>query len=103
MQKSAERWVVRYRGRIDECDYHTENTYFVADPPTTTGKPFYDIEEQWPLIEKWCAPPVGYNPSLLHHQRTVLGELGAFGVSIGSPGFQNWFSLFQGGLMDLNT
>jgi uroporphyrinogen decarboxylase len=100
MRKTAETWVVRTRGRIDGESYQQETTYYVGDPPTVTVKPIGDIV--WPLLEKWFAPPVGYNPSLLHCQRQELGELGAFGVSIGYPGFQAWFGLFQGGLMDLS-
>jgi uroporphyrinogen decarboxylase len=102
LRKTAERWVVRTRGRIDEQSYQRETTYYVADSPTATGKPMHDIREQWPLIEKMFAPPTGYNPDLLHRQRAMLGELGAFGVGIGYPGFQVWLDLFVGGLTDLS-
>jgi uroporphyrinogen decarboxylase len=100
MRKTAERWVVRTRGRIDGESYHEEMTYYVGDPPTLTLKPISDLT--WSLLEKWFALPVGYNPSLLHQQRQELGELGAFGVSLGYPGFQAWFGLFRGGVMDLS-
>lgn len=101
MRKTRERWVLRYRGRIDSRRYTYERTYYVGDPPTMTEKPVKDIDADWELLEKWFAPPVGYNPSLLHEQRKALGELGMFGVSIGYPGFQSWFGLFEGELMDL--
>jgi uroporphyrinogen decarboxylase len=103
IRKTAERWVVCRRGRIDDQHFHEETTYYVGDPPTPTKPPISDIETMWPLLEKWFAPPVGYNPSVLHRQRDELGELGAFGVSISYPGFHSWFNLFQGGLMDLST
>ena len=103
LRKTAERWVVRQRGSIDQHRYHEETTYYVADPPTLTRPPISDIDTMWPLLEKWFAPPVGYDPSLLDRQREELGELGAFGVSIGYPGFHAWLRLFQGGLMDLST
>jgi uroporphyrinogen decarboxylase len=61
-----------------------------------------DIEQDWTLIEKWFAPPTGYNPSLLHRQRKELGELGVFGVSLGYPGFHTWFELFVGGIESLS-
>jgi len=102
MRKSEERWVVGYRGRMDGFAYEQETTYYVADPPTVTRRPVLDIEESWPLLERWFAPPVGCNPSLLRQQRAELGDLGAFGVGIGYPGFQNWFGLFRGGLEDLS-
>ena len=98
MRKTDERWVVRYRGRMDDCRYTYENTYYIADPPTTTDKMLNDIEKDWPLIEKLFSAPVGYNPWLLRKQRAELGELGAFGIGIGYPGFQHWFSYFNGGL-----
>ena len=103
MRKTADRWVVRYRHRINGLTCAAEQTYYVADPPTRTQKPFKSIERDWPLIEKWFQPPVGYNPSLLHEQRRELGELGAFGVGLSYPGFQSWFGLFNGGLMDLSV
>ena len=103
MAKTADRWVVRRRSRIDQCRYVTEMTYYVADPPTRTMKAVEDIETDWGLLEKLFAPPVGYNPSLLHEQRATLGELGAFGVGVGYPGFQSWFGLFAGELMDLSV
>jgi uroporphyrinogen decarboxylase len=98
MQKQADRWVVRYRGRIDDCRYIEETTFPIADPPTTTGKMIKDIEAQWSLVEKLLAPPVGYNPSRLKQQRKEVGDYAAFGISIGLPGFQTWFGMFKGGL-----
>jgi uroporphyrinogen decarboxylase len=62
-----------------------------------------DIERDWDLIERMYAPPVGYNPSLLRAQREALGDLGAFGVGVGYPGFQGWFGMFSGELMDLSV
>ncbi len=102
MQKQADRWVVRYRGRIDDCRYTNEVTYPVGDPPTNTEKIIKNLEAEWDLIEKLYAPPVGYNPSRLKQQRAAVGELAAFGVSIGYPGFQNWFDLFDGGVEALS-
>jgi len=102
MHRTQDRWTIRYRGRLDGQRYNRETTYYVADPPTRTGKPLLDLESQWALIEKWFAPPVGYNPSLLREQRRALGDLGIFGVSVGYPGFQSWFSLFDGEVMDLS-
>jgi uroporphyrinogen decarboxylase len=98
MRKTDERWVVRYRGRIDQNPYTYVNTYYIADPPTTTEKMLKDIERDWPLVEKIFAPPVSFNPWLLRTQRKEFGELGAFGVGIGYPGFQHWFGSFVGGV-----
>lgn len=103
IRKTADRWVVRRRGRNDGIRYNEEVTYYCADSPTPTRPPIDDIETMWPLLEKWFAPPVGYNPSVLRTQREMVGELGAFGVSISYPGFHTWINLFRGGLMDLST
>lgn len=101
MRKTSDRWIVRYRGRIDHYVYTHETTFYIADPPTATEKPIKVIERDWDLIERWFAPPVGYNPSLLRQQRAALGDLGAFGIGLSYPGFQSWFGLFNGGIMDL--
>jgi len=91
MHKTADRWVIRYRDRIDDVTYYWENAYFIADPPTWIKKPVQDIEKDWKIIEKILAVPVGYNPSLFRQQRAALGDLGAMGVHVGYPGFHNWF------------
>ena len=101
MRKLADRWRVRYRGRIDQYHYTTETTYMIADAPTTTEKIIKEMESEWGLVEKLFVPPVGYNPSKFHLQRSMLGEDGAFGVSISYPGFQDWFGLVEGGLETL--
>ncbi len=98
INKTRERWVVRRRGRIDDQRYRRETTYYSADPPTETLKMLDDIETDWKLIERIFALPVGYNPSLAREQRKALGEMGAFGIAIGYPGFQGWFGLFNGGI-----
>jgi uroporphyrinogen decarboxylase len=96
MRKLQDRWIVRYRGRIDNLPYTTETTYFVADSPTTTEAVIKDLVSEWDLVEKLYAAPVGYNPAKLKLQRAAIGELGAFGVAIGYPGFQNWFGMLRG-------
>jgi uroporphyrinogen decarboxylase len=98
MRKLADRWIVRYRGRIDDCPYTSEVTYTIYDPPTETEKMIKDLEAQWELVEKLLAPPVGYNPSRLRQQRAMVGEDAAFGISVNYPGFQSWFGWFEGGL-----
>lgn len=102
IRKTADRWVVRYRGRIDDCRYTYETTFPIADPPTETEKIIKDIEAQWELIEKLFAPPIGYNPSRLKQQRAVVGESAAFGITVGYPGFHSWFGRFAGGLEALS-
>ena len=101
LQKTRERWVVRRRCQLNRYPFSKVTTYFIADSPTDTEKPITDLEQDWDLIQSWFIPPSGYNPAILDQQRTALGELGAFGISLGYPGFQHWFGLFKGGLQDL--
>jgi uroporphyrinogen decarboxylase len=96
IQKLSDRWVVHYRGRIDGIRYSTQTAYFVGDSPTTIEPAVKDLEANWDLVEKLYLPPVGYNPDKLKIQRKAVGELAAFGVAIGYPGFQNWFGMIQG-------
>jgi uroporphyrinogen decarboxylase len=102
MQKLSDRWTVRYRGRINSDRYTSATTYYAADPPTETEKMVKDLEAEWSLVESLFAPPVGYNPARLQQQRTAVGELGAFGVSLGYPGFQSWLGLLNGGIEALS-
>lgn len=95
--ESDERRVTRYQGELAGHSYTYEVTYYVADSPTVTEKPLKDLEADWDLVEQWYAPPVSYDPSLLHRQRRELGELGAFGVQIVYPGLHYWISDFDGG------
>ncbi len=99
--KTPERWVVRRRGSIDGLSYRVEHTYYIADSPTQTGRPMLDIEADWPLLEKWFAPPTGWDRTMLDEQRRELGEDGAFGIATNYPGFHVWLDLFAGGLADL--
>ncbi len=96
MQKLADRWIVRCRGRIDGQHYTTTTAYFVADSPTATEKIIKDLVADWSLVEKLFAPPIGYNPARFQLQRKAVGELAAFGVPLSYPGFHNWFDLVQG-------
>ncbi len=102
IHKNDERWQVRTRHRLDSIEYQVETTYPRSDSPTRTLRPFKDIENDWLALEKLFQPPVGYNAFLFHRQREELGERGAFGVSIGYPGFHAWFDLFTGGLDSLS-
>ncbi len=102
LQKLADRWVVRFRGRIDDQQYTTTTAYFIADSPTTTEKIIKDLVAQWGLVEKLFAPPVGYNPSRIKRQRQAVGELAAFGISISYPGFHYWFDFIQGSVEALS-
>jgi uroporphyrinogen decarboxylase len=98
LRKTDEKWVVRQRGRLNTRLYEREITYYRGDPPTETEKPFKDIQQDWDLIRDWFLPPIGWNPAVINVQREMLGERGAFGISIGYPGFQSWFNVFNGGI-----
>jgi uroporphyrinogen decarboxylase len=98
LRKTEEKWVVRQRGRLNTRLYEREITYYRGDPPTETEKPFKDIQKDWDLIRDWFLPPIGWNPAVINVQREMLGEQGAFGISIGYPGFQSWFNVFNGGI-----
>jgi uroporphyrinogen decarboxylase len=99
--KTAERWTVGHRGYLDGMTYRGERTYYIADSPTPTQRPMRELKADWRLLEKWFAPPVGWDATTLEQQRRELGEDGAFGISVGYPGFNVWFELFAGGLSDL--
>jgi uroporphyrinogen decarboxylase len=98
-RRTRERWIIGKAGVIGGCEYAYEMTYYVADAPTMTVKPIKDIVADWELVKQWYAPPISYDPTVLHEQRRALGEDGAFGIQVCYPGLHYWISAdFQGGL-----
>lgn len=92
-----DRRIITWAERRCGVDYDYETTYYPADPPTITRKAVHDLEKQWPVVEAYLAPPVGYDPALLREQRRLLGERGAFGIHISYPGLQCWPYVFLDG------
>lgn len=84
------------RGELD-----MENTYYDADPPTTTLKPIKNIARDFEAYKAFYPEITGYDRTEFDVMRAELGELGAFGCCIGYPGFQQWFGACQGGIEDL--
>ncbi len=101
---ARERWqddrrIITWEGRCCGVPYDYEMTYYRADPPTLTRKAVRDLERQWPIVEAYLAPPIGYDPTLLREQRRQLGERGAFGVHVGYPGLMVWpYWFLDGGI-----
>ena len=78
-------------------DLWMERTYYIADPPTDTRKWIKDIKQDFPKIKYFFPEITGYDDELFKEQRKLLGEDGAFGVSIEVPGIHNLHGWFDGG------
>jgi uroporphyrinogen decarboxylase len=98
VRRSADRWVVGEQWITPAGEMTIETTYYVADPPTRTVKPIKDLKADWDKVRYLFQEPVGYDPSAIREQRSALGELGAYGLSVMTPGFQTWFPSMNGGI-----
>jgi len=93
---SPERLVVDYCITTPAGDLTQQMTYYIADSPTLTLKPIKDFKADWTKLQYLLQAPVSCDAELAQIQRQQVGESGVFGMSVGMPGFQNWFGLVEG-------
>lgn len=74
-----------------------EITYYKDNPPTTTRKAIKNLKENFSKLIYMFPEIDGYDDLLLKEQRNILGEGGAFGISIGIPGIHDLHEWFDGG------
>lgn len=98
ISQTTERMVTRTVVKTPEGDLWSENTYYIADPPTTTRKYIKDFPQDFPKLKYFFPQIKGYDATLLKQQRKELGELGVFGIGLVVPGFHELFGWFDGGL-----
>ena len=55
-----------------------------------------------PRLRRLLGPIAAADPSLIPVQREALGERGALGAGIATPGFQIWNEYFEGGIVTLS-
>ena len=96
-----DRIIVRGLVRTPAGDMNHETTYYRADPPTTTKHWVDSIKDDLPKIRYLFQAPTSYDPEPMKIMRREFGELGAFGLAVGMPGFQHWFELVEGGIAAL--
>ncbi len=102
VSQTEERMIVAERIVTPAGDLSREYTYYRADPPTVTVKPIKDLKKEWKKVCYLFQEPRAYDATEAVEQRAALGELGVFGIGVGTPGFQSWFPLFQGGVEPLS-
>ena len=96
--RSAERIVNRYWMDTPAGQLTGETTSFIADSSSPTEKIVKNIKDDFEKIKYLYPEILGADNSTFEQMRSELGELGALGISIGYPGFQQWFTQVQGGL-----
>ncbi len=101
VSRSDERMVVAFTHSTPAGDLHGETTYFVADSASPTGKLVKNLEADFPKIKYFYPEITGYDAAAFEAMRAEVGDLGAFGATVEYPGFQNWYTMVQGGLEDL--
>ena len=93
-----DRVVVSHRWRTPAGDLTEEVTYYRADPGTHTRKMIKSLDEDFPKIRCFFEEPTGYDDSLFREIRRATGEKGIACLGVGTPGFQDYFWFFDGGL-----
>ncbi len=100
--RTDDRIVSRQRWNTPAGEMTGETTYFVADSASPTEKIIKSIKDDWEKIGYLYPDILDADNSGFEQMRTELGELGALGMSVGYPGFQQWFTLVQGGIEELS-
>ena len=70
----------------------------IDDVPTFTEKLIKDFKEDFPKFKYLYPEIVGYDDEYFQMQKKELGERGIMGIGIFPPGFQIFFSYFDGNL-----
>lgn len=102
ISRTDERTIVRYWYDTPAGEMTGETTFFAADSASPSEKPIKNIKEDWEKIKYLYPEILDADTSVLEQMRAELGDLGALGVSVSYPGFQNWFTLVQNGLEGLS-
>ena len=108
--ETSERWILDTPDRkIREITYHTpkgeisQQILISADkPPITFKKLIKDVDRDWPRFKYLMGEIVDVDHSWVKIQKEELGEAGAYGIGIATPGFQMWNDYFEGGLITLS-
>jgi uroporphyrinogen decarboxylase len=107
---TTSRWIVDEPDRkVRETTFHTsegpltEHLLIGNDkPPVRVKKMIEDVDRDWPRFRRFLGPIAAADPSLITVQREALGERGALGAGIATPGFQIWNEYFEGGIVALS-
>lgn len=98
LEKSRERWVARHTVQTPKGDLSETLVFPCDNPPTTTEKFIKNIEEDLDKYRYLYQVPVSYDDTALQQEKKNLGELGAFGVGVYTPGLHIWCNIFDGSL-----
>lgn len=79
-------------------EMRSETVYYKDNSATVTVKPVKDIEADFEKLRYLYPNLLGCETTTLDVMRSELGDLGALGITVTYPGFQNWFGLCQGGI-----
>lgn len=102
VSRTDERVVVRHVHSTPAGELSSEVTFFVADSASPTQKPIKSIKEDWEKLKYLYSEVLDADTTGFEQMRKELGDLGALGISLGYPGFQQWFTLVQGGIEELS-
>jgi len=101
VSRTRERIVQQVTYRTPAGDLSSETTYYIDNPPTRTVKPVKDVVQDFEKLRYLYPRIIDYDKTQLEAMRSELGELGVLGVTIGYPGFQQWFPMVENPLEKL--
>lgn len=104
------RWIVDEPDRkVRETTFHTREGPLTEcvligndKPPVRVKKMIEEVDRDWPRFKCLLGPIAAADTSLIPVQREALGERGALGAGIATPGFQIWNEYFVGGIETLS-
>lgn len=96
VDKDSTRVVQRITYDTPAGELWQEITCFCDSPSQITRGLIKDLKADFPKVKYLYPDIIGCDNSPIEPMRKELGDLGAFGVSVGLPGFQGWVDLFDG-------
>lgn len=96
--RTDERVIYRYSYDTPAGQMTGETTFFIADSASPTEKPIKSIKADFEKIKYLYPDILDAETTTLEHMRSEFGDLGALGITVTYPGFQNWFPLVHGGI-----
>ena len=98
IEKTSARWVARHTVETPAGNLSETLVYPCDNPPTTTEKFIKNIEEDLDKYRYLYQVPTSYDDDAFQQEKKNLGELGAFGVGVYTPGLHVWCNILDGSL-----
>ncbi|MHB9130331.1 MAG: uroporphyrinogen decarboxylase family protein [Armatimonadota bacterium] len=102
LRQDTASWLQETVIRTPKGEMRTVTIFPHDQPPAPIERLIKNPEEDLPKLYCLWEEMDGVDYRHLDEQRQAIGELGAFGACIGTPGFHGWEGMFQGGVETLS-